>query len=70
MVQKSFEIRVFKFSTDNKEICMFDRIIDLDPSLSIPYESIESVLHLLFGKESYVMFKTHYYGKSDSRSKE
>lgn len=65
MVKKSFQVKVFTFNAQGKEHVLFCRDLDISPSVVLPYHQIDDVLHLLFGRECYVQFKSNYYGKED-----
>lgn len=66
MIKKSFQVKVFHIDSKSREHVMFCRQVDFDPSIIIPFQQIESVLHLLFGRDVYVQFQSSYYGKDNN----
>lgn len=63
-MKQLFIVMVEKRSSDlGKHIKLFERQVEIDTSLSLPYESITQSLRFLFGVDSIIVFKLDLYGK-------
>lgn len=65
-MKQQLRIKVERYSTrpDAPLVKMFEKVIDMDSSVSVPFGSIYNSLCFIFGFDSVVTFSLSAYGKN------